>query len=197
MSGKGISILFDKSYREICKVFIIIIQFTIISTPGILAVYLYNEYIKSLPIYINCIGTLVVSSVLFYIVYSIVFKFNSKKHKGKNDYEIFLSVLNNTIYIFLILIVLVAICILLFKKEIKEYFTSILVLRVIFISIPVLNVIFISIPVLNVIFISIPVLNVILLCILYSQNKKIRDCEEMLQLYSDEILTIKNIIEQK
>ena len=177
MSGKGISILFDKSYREICKVFIIIIQFTIISTPGILAVYLYNEYIKSLPIYINCIGTLVVSSILFYIIYSILLIFNSKKHKDKDEYEIFLSVFNKTIYIILILIVLtvlVAICILLFKKEIKEYFTSIVVVGG-----------------------GVVVSVIILSCIVYFQNKKIRDCEEMLQLYSDEILTIKNIIEQK
>ena len=194
MSGKGINILFENSYKDVYRVFIIIIQLTIIFTPGILVICLYNKYIESLPIYINCIGTLVVSSVLFYIVYSIVFKFNSKKHKGKNDYEIFLSVLNNTIYIFLIIIVLVAICILLFKKEIKEYFTSILVLRIIFISIPVLN--------------------VILLCILYSQNKRIRDCEErhekirhcdeilklceeLLKLQDNDISTIKNAIEQK
>ena len=177
MSGKGINILFENSYKDVYRVFIIIIQLTIIFTPGILVICLYNKYIESLPIYINCIGTLVVSSVLFYIVYSIVFKFNSKKHKGKNDYEIFLSVLNNTIYIFLIIIVLVAICILLFKKEIKEYFTSILVLRVIFISIPVLN--------------------VILLCILYFQNKRIRDCETLLKLYSDKILRIEETIEQK
>lgn len=172
MSGKGINILFENSYKDVYKVFIIIIQFTIISTPGILAVYLYNEYIKSLPIYINCIGTLVVSSILFYIIYSIVLIFNSKKHEGKNEYEIFLSVLNKTIYIFLLLIVLtvlVAICILLFKKEIKGYFTSIVV---------VVSVIILS-------------------CILYFQNKRIRDCEELLKLYSDEILTIKNIIEQK
>ena len=169
MSGKGINILFENSYKDVYKVFIIIIQLTIISTPGILAVYLYNKYIESLPMYINCIGTLVISSILFYIIYSIVLIFNSKKYKGNNEYEIFLSVLNNTIYIFLILIVLVAICILLFKKEIKEYFTSIVVV----------------------------VSVIILLCILYFQNKRIRDCETLLKLYSDKILRIEETIEQK
>ena len=39
MSGKGINILFENSYKDVYKVFIIIIQLTIISTPGILAVY--------------------------------------------------------------------------------------------------------------------------------------------------------------
>ena len=172
MSGKGINILFENSYKDVYKVFIIIIQLTIISTPGILAVYLYNKYIESLPMYINCIGTLVISSILFYIIYSIVLIFNSKKYKGNNEYEIFLSVLTKTIYIFLILIVLtvlVSICILLFKKEIKEYFTSIVVV----------------------------VSVIILLCILYFQNKRIIDCETLLKLYSDKILRIEETIEQK
>ena len=99
------TILFETDYKSIFRVLIMLIQISIILSPGMIIAAISNKLIGELPWYSNCIICVFSSSCIFYLIYMVldilldrdIETDSEKKDEDKQLYENFLVVLAKTI----------------------------------------------------------------------------------------------------
>ena len=99
------TILFETDYKSIFRVLIMLIQISIILSPGMIIAAISNKLIGELPWYSNCIICVFPSSCIFYLIYMVldilldrdIETDSEKKDEDKQLYENFLVVLAETI----------------------------------------------------------------------------------------------------
>ena len=101
----GFTILFETDSKNIFRVLIMIIEISIILSPGMIIAAISNKLIGELPWYSNCIICVFSSSCIFYLIYMVldilldrdIETDSEKKDEDKQLYENFLVVLAETI----------------------------------------------------------------------------------------------------
>ena len=99
------TILFETDYKSIFRVLIMLIQISIILSPGMIIAAISNKLIGELPWYSNCIICVFSSSCIFYLIYMVldilldrdIETYSEEKDEDKQLYENFLVVLAKTI----------------------------------------------------------------------------------------------------
>lgn len=99
------TILFETDYKSIFRVLIMLIQISIILSPGMIIAAISNKLIGELPWYSNCIICVFTSSCIFYSIYMVldilvdrdIETYSEEKDEDKQLYENFLVVLAKTI----------------------------------------------------------------------------------------------------
>ena len=99
------TILFETDSKNIFRVLIMLMQISIILSPGMIIAAISNKLIGELPWYSNCIICVFSSSCIFYLIYMVldilldrdIETDSEKKDEDKQLYENFLVVLAETI----------------------------------------------------------------------------------------------------